>query len=79
MYIIYGTLDKLQKMWLLEFWNGIENIKNTFILRPSLIGGNRDENRLGEQIGKSVMRFLNPLMIYHLDLEVLYTAVQAIK
>ncbi|WP_439131829.1 NAD(P)H-binding protein [Polaribacter sp.] len=43
-----------------------QNIKNTYILRPSLIGGNREENRLGERIGKVVMRFLNPFMIGNL-------------
>tara|TARA_R110002126_G_scaffold224174_1_gene369099 strand:+ start:23543 stop:24208 length:666 start_codon:yes stop_codon:yes gene_type:complete len=41
----------------------LQNIKNTSILQPSLIGGNRDEHRLGERIGKGVMRILNPLMI----------------
>ncbi len=40
-----------------------QNIKNTYILRPSLIGGNRKENRLGESIGKGVMGILNPFLI----------------
>lgn len=40
-----------------------QNIKNTYILRPSLIGGNREENRVGERIGKGIMKILNPMMI----------------
>ncbi len=40
-----------------------QNIRNTYVLRPSLIGGNRKENRLGESIGKGLMCFLNPFMI----------------
>jgi uncharacterized protein YbjT (DUF2867 family) len=44
-----------------------QKIKNTYILRPSLIGGNRDEFRLGEKIGKGVMKVLNPLMIGGLE------------
>jgi uncharacterized protein YbjT (DUF2867 family) len=39
------------------------NIKNTYILRPSLIEGNRNESRLGEKIGSVVMKIINPLMI----------------
>jgi uncharacterized protein YbjT (DUF2867 family) len=31
-----------------------QNIKNTFILRPSIIGGKRNEFRLGETVGKSL-------------------------
>ena len=38
-----------------------QKIKNTHILRPSLIGGKRDEFRLGESIGKGIMKLLNPL------------------
>ena len=38
-----------------------QNIKNTFIVRPSLIGGNRNEFRLGERIGKGIMSLLNPV------------------
>lgn len=38
-----------------------QNIQNTYILRPSIIGGNRDEFQLGESIGKAIMRVLNPL------------------
>lgn len=40
-----------------------QNIKHTFILRPSLIGGNRDESRVGEKIGKIFMTIFNPLFI----------------
>lgn len=40
-----------------------QNIKNTIILRPSLIGGNRNENRVGERIGKGMMTILNPFLI----------------
>ena len=39
-----------------------QKIKNTYILRPSLIGGNRNEFRLGENIGKGFMSFINPFM-----------------
>jgi hypothetical protein len=38
-----------------------ENILNTYILQPSLIGGNRKEKRFGEYIAKLLMKFLNPL------------------
>lgn len=40
-----------------------QKIKNTQILRPSLIGGNREEFRLGERIGKGIMSVLNPLFV----------------
>ena len=40
-----------------------QKIANTFILRPSLIGGDREEFRLGEKIGKVIMTVLNPLLI----------------
>ena len=39
-----------------------QQIKNTYILRPSLIGGNRDKFRFGENIGKGFMSLLNPLL-----------------
>ncbi|TXD52504.1 MULTISPECIES: NAD(P)H-binding protein [unclassified Polaribacter] len=39
-----------------------QKIKNTYILRPSLIGGNRNEFRLGENIGKGFMSLMNPFM-----------------
>ena len=41
----------------------LQKIENTVILRPSLIGGNRAEFRLGERIGVAVMSILNPLLI----------------
>ena len=40
-----------------------QNIKNTYILRPSLIGGNRDELRIGEKIGKVIMSLLRPFFL----------------
>lgn len=40
-----------------------QNIKNTFILRPSMIGGKREEFRLGETVGKVIMKVLKPLFI----------------
>jgi uncharacterized protein YbjT (DUF2867 family) len=39
-----------------------QKIKNTYILRPSLIGGTRNEFRLGENIGKGFMSLINPFM-----------------
>jgi uncharacterized protein YbjT (DUF2867 family) len=39
-----------------------QKIKNTYIVRPSLIGGDRDEFRLGEKIGKGFMSIINPFM-----------------
>ncbi len=33
------------------------------IFRPSLLLGERDEKRLGEKIGESVMRFLKPVLV----------------
>jgi len=39
------------------------NIKNTYILRPSLIGGKRHEFRMGERIAKGLMSFLSPLFL----------------
>ena len=38
-------------------------IKYTHFLRPSLLLGERDENRMGENIGKVVMNAINPLLI----------------
>ncbi len=40
-----------------------EGIPFTYILRPSIILGNRNENRLGEDMGKIMMRFFQFLMI----------------
>lgn len=38
-------------------------IERTYILRPSIIGGNRQEKRTGEKVGLSVFRFLKPIFI----------------
>lgn len=38
-------------------------IKNTYILQPSLIGGTRDEKRLGEKAAKLLMRIVNPFLV----------------
>jgi uncharacterized protein YbjT (DUF2867 family) len=40
-----------------------EKIKNTYILQPSLISGNRAEKRLGEKMAKSFMAILNPFLV----------------
>jgi uncharacterized protein YbjT (DUF2867 family) len=40
-----------------------EKIKNTYILQPSLISGNRTEKRFGEKMAKIFMKILNPLLI----------------
>jgi len=40
-----------------------QKIPQTFVLRPSLIGGRRKEFRLGEKIGKVFMTALNPFLI----------------
>ena len=40
-----------------------QNIKNTYVLRPSMIGGNRNEFRIAEKIGGVLMKVLNPLFI----------------
>lgn len=40
-----------------------QQIKNTFILRPSLIGGNRNETRILEKIGLMVFKIIQPLFI----------------
>ncbi len=41
----------------------LQNVPHTFILRPSLIGGHRNEYRLGEKIAKVAMRMLDPILI----------------
>lgn len=43
-----------------------QNIKNTFILRPSLIGGKRKERRILEKIGLLVFKIIQPLFIGNL-------------
>lgn len=40
-----------------------ENIENTYVLRPSLIGGDRNEQRLLEKIGLTVFKLIEPLFI----------------
>ena len=40
-----------------------QNIKNTIVLRPSLIGGERNEHRLLEKIGLVVFNIIQPLFI----------------
>lgn len=39
------------------------NIKNTFVLRPSLIGGERKERRVLEKIGLIAFKIIEPLFI----------------
>ena len=39
------------------------NINNTYILRPSIISGNRNESRTGEKVGLVVMKIFKPLLI----------------
>jgi uncharacterized protein YbjT (DUF2867 family) len=38
-------------------------IPNTYLLQPSLIGGKRDENRLGERAAKLIFKVLEPFFI----------------
>lgn len=38
-----------------------QNIQNTYILQPSIIGGNRNEKRIGEKIGLRVFKLIQPL------------------
>ena len=40
-----------------------QNIPNTYILQPSIIGGNRKETRIGEKIGLGVFKLFQPLLI----------------
>ena len=40
-----------------------EKIPHTYILRPSIIGGNRNENRPTEKIGIAIFKLLQPLML----------------
>lgn len=48
-----------------EMEDGIlqQNILNTFVLRPSLIGGDRNEYRVLEKIGLIVFKIIQPLFI----------------
>ncbi|WAC00909.1 NAD(P)H-binding protein [Lacinutrix neustonica] len=40
-----------------------EKIKQTYVLQPALIGGQREEKRLGEYVAKIVMTLVNPFLI----------------
>ncbi len=40
-----------------------KKIENTYILQPSIIGGNRNENRFGEKLGLAVFKLIEPLFI----------------
>ncbi len=40
-----------------------EKIEKTHILQPSIIGGNRQENRIGEKIGLIITKLLQPLFL----------------
>jgi uncharacterized protein YbjT (DUF2867 family) len=37
-----------------------EKIENTYILQPSIIGGNRNETRIGEKIGLAIFKIVQP-------------------
>ena len=39
----------------------LEKIEQTHILQPSIIGGNRNESRIGEKIGLAVFKIVQPL------------------
>lgn len=39
----------------------LEKIEKTHILQPSIIGGDRQEKRIGENIGLAVIKFVQPL------------------
>ncbi|MGY0391096.1 NAD(P)H-binding protein [Bizionia sp. KMM 8389] len=43
-----------------------QQIPHTYVLQPSLISGNRNENRLGEKLAKIVMALINPFLIGNL-------------
>ncbi len=43
-----------------------QNIPNTYILQPSIIGGNRNENRIGEKIGLAIFKLIQPFFIGNL-------------
>jgi uncharacterized protein YbjT (DUF2867 family) len=40
-----------------------QKIPNTYILRPSIISGKRNENRALEKIGLSIFKLFNPLLV----------------
>lgn len=39
------------------------DIKRSFFIEPSIIGGKREENRVGESLGKFVMAVVDPLLL----------------
>ena len=39
-----------------------QQIPNTYILRPSIIAGNRNESRLIEKLGLFIFKLFNPLL-----------------
>ena len=39
------------------------NIKKTFFMQPSFIGGNREEKRAGEKFGIAIFKFFQPILI----------------
>ena len=41
----------------------LEKIEKTHILQPSIIGGKRQEKRIGEKIGLVVFKLLQPLFL----------------
>lgn len=40
-----------------------QKIKNIYVLRPSMIGGNRNESRFAEKVINNLMKVLNPLFV----------------
>ena len=40
-----------------------QKIKNTYVLRPSIIGGNRNESRFTEKVGLVAMKIFDPLLV----------------
>ena len=51
-----------------------EKIPHTYILRPSLIMGNRAERRMGESVGAAVLKFTNVVLVGRLKK---YRAIEA--
>jgi uncharacterized protein YbjT (DUF2867 family) len=41
----------------------LQKIINTYVLQPSIIGGNRKETRIGEKIGLFIFKIIQPLFI----------------
>jgi uncharacterized protein YbjT (DUF2867 family) len=60
--IFYNRVKGKMEKDVLEF-----DIKKTYIFRPSLIAGDREEKRTGEKIAKYAMSFFKPLMIGFLE------------